>query len=122
MKDQIIKEENLIEVERMINNYKRLMKINCYKCVKITNLMSGTLPSHRYSVINYSLSVMPINKNESAFDYYLTDKKFKMKIEKLSVNESMKLLASLHGINYECINDQFKIPFDNDLDNEKDLD
>lgn len=124
MKGQNVENEDLIQIEEMLNNYTNLIKLDKnYKCVKIPSLLRGTIPFHKYNVINYALSVLPISKYESTFDYYLVDKKFKKKTEKLSINEwSMKLVASLHGINHECANQKFKIPFKYNLDDESDVD
>lgn len=123
MKGEVVNENALLEIEKMMNNYSTLIKENSkYKIVRIPHLMRGSLPNHRYNLIKYCLSVLPIPKYESAFDFYLQDKKFKKKTEKLNINEwCMKLVASLHGIDHKCINNKFKIPLDYDIDNEKDI-
>ena len=40
-----------------------------YQTVRILHIMKGLLPSHRYILINYHLSVLPIPKVESTFDF-----------------------------------------------------
>lgn len=119
MNGKLIKDEDMNAVELMINNYtEKILKCVAYKCVKKPKVICGTLPMHRNNVINYSLSVIPVPKYESAFDYYLKDKKFRKKVEKLSINEwCMKLCASLYGIDFHNQKNKFKIPFKYNLDN-----
>ena len=123
MNGKTVNDEILNRVEIMINNYTNLIiSSKQYKTIRIPNLMRGTLPSHRYNVINYSLSVIPIPKFESTFDFYLKDKRFKKNVQKLSINEwCMKLCASLHGIDHKTSQSKFKIPFKYNLDDENDV-
>ena len=73
----LIKDEDMIAVEMMINNYtEKILQSTEYKCVKRPKVLSGTLPMHRLNVINYSLSVIPVPKYDSSFDYYLKEKSF----------------------------------------------
>lgn len=52
------------------DNYTNLIVSNKrYKTIRIPNLIGDILPFHRYNVINYSLSVIPIPKFESTFDF-----------------------------------------------------
>ena len=84
--------------------------------------MTGRLPYCRYNIINFSLSILPIPKTESTFQYYASNKKFNKKIEKVSILQwCMRICADLHGIKYSSNEASNKIPFEYDLNKIEDI-
>lgn len=122
MKGNEVEEDKLSDVEKMLDYYTHLI-INSknYKIVRIPNLCTGTLPLHRYNVMNYSLSVLPITKVNSTFHFYMSEKKFKQKVERASILQwCIRLCASINGIEYNS-KKKVKIPFEYDLNNLNDI-
>lgn len=118
-----VEDDNLLIIEKYINNYTQtIIKSTTYKKTKIPHLMTGRLPYCRYNMINFSLSILPIPKSESTFQYYASNKKFNKKIEKVSILQwCMRICADLHGIKYSSNEASSKIPFKYDLDKIEDI-
>lgn len=122
MKGDNVEERKLHMIESMLDSYTQLItKSHEYKTPKVPNLCRGTLPIHRYNIINYSMSTLPLPCTDSTFQFYLSDSQFSKKIQKASIFQwCTRLCASIIGLKYKC-KSKVKIPFDYDLNNEDDI-
>ena len=122
MKGNEVDEKKLRTLELMMDSYTQLIiDSNAYKTPHIPNLCRGSLPLHRYNIINYSMSVLPLPWSDSTFQFYMPNKKFSQKIEKKNIFQwCVRLCASIIGIEYKYQR-KIKIPFQFDLNNPEDI-
>lgn len=105
MKGNDLDDEEMQRIFNIMNNYTNLIISpgTKYKIVRLPSLCQGTLPLHRYNIISYSISVLPLPEKKSTFQFYCGDKKFNKKLKKPSIFQwCVRLCASLNEMNFKC--------------------